>query len=346
MKLFVPGRLCLFGEHSDWAATYDVCTGACITVGLGIGIRARVSFSAEWLKLSTRIVSGPTKTVEIEMTPEALKVVAKSRGFFSYAAGAAYQASCHTQQEVGLHVSMSTDLPIRKGLASSAAVCVLIVRAFNKMFEYGFDVKEEMERAFQGEHMTGSMCGRMDQICAYGPVLSLLQFNNKQVSIETHRLEELIYIVLVDLNGRKNTRRILKELNLAYASGNTTIQQALGSDNLQIVDEAIPNLVRGNAEKVGELMRKAQAIFDAKIAPLSPRDLTAPKLHEVLELPSLQDLTYGGKGVGSQGDGTVQLVAKGKKEQQEIRSILREKGMKCYPLTLGETTYTDPSLEP
>jgi len=22
MKLFVPGRLCLFGEHSDWAAGY------------------------------------------------------------------------------------------------------------------------------------------------------------------------------------------------------------------------------------------------------------------------------------------------------------------------------------
>ena len=45
MNLFVCGRVCLFGEHSDWAANYigqneDVTTGKALVVGLNQGIYA------------------------------------------------------------------------------------------------------------------------------------------------------------------------------------------------------------------------------------------------------------------------------------------------------------------
>jgi len=33
VELFVPGRLCLFGEHSDWAADYGIHRGFCIVTG-------------------------------------------------------------------------------------------------------------------------------------------------------------------------------------------------------------------------------------------------------------------------------------------------------------------------
>ena len=38
IKLFVPGRLCLFGEHTDWAGHYrtmnaDIKPGAAIVLG-------------------------------------------------------------------------------------------------------------------------------------------------------------------------------------------------------------------------------------------------------------------------------------------------------------------------
>ena len=47
MKLFVPGRLCLFGEHSDWAGGYrkinpNIEKGRAIIVGIDRGIYARV----------------------------------------------------------------------------------------------------------------------------------------------------------------------------------------------------------------------------------------------------------------------------------------------------------------
>ncbi len=45
IELFVPGRLCLFGEHSDWAGKYrtmnsELVAGAAIVTGTEQGIYA------------------------------------------------------------------------------------------------------------------------------------------------------------------------------------------------------------------------------------------------------------------------------------------------------------------
>lgn len=40
VRLSVPGRLCLFGEHSDWAADYGIHRGFCIVTGTDQGITA------------------------------------------------------------------------------------------------------------------------------------------------------------------------------------------------------------------------------------------------------------------------------------------------------------------
>ena len=47
MKLFVPGRICLFGEHSDWAGGYRrinaaIEKGCTIITGTNQGIHAEV----------------------------------------------------------------------------------------------------------------------------------------------------------------------------------------------------------------------------------------------------------------------------------------------------------------
>jgi len=45
LNLFVPGRLCLFGEHSDWAGLHriinaDIVPGAALVTGIEQGIYA------------------------------------------------------------------------------------------------------------------------------------------------------------------------------------------------------------------------------------------------------------------------------------------------------------------
>ena len=75
-----------------------------------------------------------------------------------------------------------TDLPLRKGLSSSAAVCVLAARAFNRVYDLKLTVRGEMDLAYHGEITTPSQCGRMDQCCAFGPRPVLMTFDGDRLS--------------------------------------------------------------------------------------------------------------------------------------------------------------------
>jgi len=81
-------------------------------------------------------------------------------------------------------------------------------------------------------------------------------------------------------------------------------------------------------------MTQAQELFDKKVAPASWEDLRAPKLHAILNNESVKELTFGGKGVGSQGDGSVQFLAKDEKCQYNLINYLTSIGMTAYPLTI------------
>ncbi len=59
-----------------------------------------------------------------------------------------------------------TNLPMGKGLSSSAAVCVLIVNCFNIVYGLNLSLQDRMEIAYRGEIRTPSRCGRMDQCVA------------------------------------------------------------------------------------------------------------------------------------------------------------------------------------
>lgn len=111
-------------------------------------------------------------------------------------------------------------------------------------------------------------------------------------------------------------------------------QKALGEDNQRIINMAIEYMAKGDAEALGKLMIGAQTLFDTAVAPMCPEELTSPKLHEVLRDPIIQPFIYGGKGVGSQGDGSIQFLAKDKECQQKVIDYLNSRGMKAYPLTI------------
>ena len=95
MKLFVPGRLCLFGEHTDWAGHYrtmnaDIKPGAAIVTGIEQGIYAEVEKSAKF-ELSSQApeIDSLWQDFSCRMDESELKRIAKSGSFFCYCAGVA-----------------------------------------------------------------------------------------------------------------------------------------------------------------------------------------------------------------------------------------------------------------
>jgi UTP-glucose-1-phosphate uridylyltransferase/mevalonate kinase len=346
MKFFVPGRICLFGEHSDWAGSYrrinaSIGKGYTIIAGTNQGIYADIkphpSKLIMWATCDDGNREGP---IEIPMDRSALLDEAEKGGFFSYAAGVAYQVLTHYHVR-GLEIdNYKTDLPIKKGLSSSAAICVLVARAFNRIYDLKMNVRGEMEYGYLGEITTPSRCGRMDQGCAYGNKPIKMVYDGEQIDVKELSVPKDLFFVVVDLCAGKNTMEILKKLNQCYPFAENdlqlNVQEYLGPINKEINAQAQLMLEKGDAEGLGALMKKAQALFDQHLAPACPSQLTAPVLHKVLNYKPLQPYIFGGKGVGSQGDGSAQFVAKDEASQQKIVEIIEnEFNMPCLKLALG-----------
>ncbi len=345
MKLFVPGRICLFGEHSDWAGGYrrinaDIEKGYTIITGTNQGIHAEVKPHPTKLILTTTLCNetmmGPFK---VEMNSDTLLKEAQRGDFFSYACGVAYQVLTHYHVR-GLYINnYLTDLPVKKGLSSSAAICVLVARAFNRIYDLKMTTRGEMEYAYQGEVTTPSRCGRMDQGCAYGDRAILMTFDGDRIDVNELKVTKDLYFIIVDLNASKDTKKILAQLNYCYPFADDSIkrnvQKYLGLINKQIINEAIEAIEKGNSEKIGNLMKKAQKEFDKHLQPACPSQLNAPILHKVLKYKPIQPYILGGKGVGSQGDGSVQFIVKDENDQKKVMEILKSKlQMPCLPLIL------------
>ena len=201
MRIFVPGRLCLFGEHTDWAGEYRSVNpllekGYTLIVGTNQGIYANVLPNSTELIIRASLNDGRSyEPLKLPMESNTLKSIAKEGGFFSYAAGTAYQFLTHYGVG-GLEVdNYLTDLPIQKGLSSSAAFCVLIARAFNRLYDLKMTIRAEMEFAYLGERTTPSLCGRMDQACAYGNRPTLMIFDGEKIDLIELKVSKDLFLL-------------------------------------------------------------------------------------------------------------------------------------------------------
>lgn len=344
IKLFVPGRLCLFGEHTDWAGHYrtmnaDILPGAAIVTGIEQGIYAEVEKSSMFeVKSPALRTYGGWRDFSCKMNEQALKRVARSGDFFCYCAGvASYMLEWYKVGGVRIRITDMT-LPMKSGLSSSAAICVLVARAFNILYNLNLNTMGEMNIAYVGELRTSSRCGRLDQACAFGVKPNLMTFDGDEVEVQTLNVKKRLHWVFADLCGTKNTIKILADLNKAYPFASNEKEQrlhdALGKQNQDFINRAIKFMANGEVERLGRLMTETEEVFDRQVAPLCPNELRAPKLKAVLADEYIQSLTWGGKGVGSHGDGSVQFLARDADSQQQLVDYLIGKGMPAYKLTI------------
>ncbi len=343
IKLFVPGRLCLFGEHTDWAGHYrtmnaDIMPGASIVTGIEQGIYAEVEKSSIFeMHSDAEEINSVWHDFSCRMNDTELKRVARSGSFFCYCAGvASYMLEWYKVGGVRIRITKMT-LPMKSGLSSSAAICVLVARAFNLLYNLNLNTLGEMNIAYVGELRTSSRCGRLDQACAFGVKPNLMTFDGDEIEVKGLNVKKSLYWVFADLCAEKDTIKILSDLNKAYPFASTEAEQnlhkALGEWNHDLVQKAIKYMANGDAESLGRLMTEAEDMFDKYVAPMSSA-LWAPKLHQVLQDPQIQQWVWGGKGVGSHGDGSVQFLARSAEDQQRVIDYLNAQGMRAYPLTL------------
>ncbi|MCK5811930.1 MAG: hypothetical protein KAG94_03475 [Clostridiales bacterium] len=345
MELFIPGRLCLFGEHSDWTSLYqkdnlNIPNGQALLLLLQQGIHAKISKSQD-IHITSTVGQDLNKLIyhlDCEADISSLKPLVTSSTFFSYAASVCLYMITHYDTG-GITINNDiTTLPVKKGLASSASFSLLCVKAYNMVYNLKLSIEKQTSIAFQCELQTGSHCGKMDFSSAYDYPLLLTTFNNENVTFSKIKHSKPIYLVLVDLLGEKDTKKILNDLQIAYPFPNNKnekdLHYFLGKGNQIYVKKAISCIKKGNALALGQLMNAHQKDFDKFVTPFSHEQLRSVILHKLLGDKTIINYTYGGKGVGSHGDGSAQFIAKNYESQQYLLQYLSHLGYGCYEIII------------
>ena len=195
IHLFIPGRLCLFGEHSDWAGMYrfvnsSVEKGYAIVSGVEQGIYATAEKADRFIMCGAGEIS-EKEHWECEMDTAKLLETAQKGGYFSYVAGVASYIN-DNYSVGGIKITVEKrDLPMKSGLSSSAAVCVLVARAFNQLYNLKMNVKGEMQAAFS-EHRV---------VYNNNPILRWCLLNTAKKSTKSDSIE-MIQPVKIQANRR------------------------------------------------------------------------------------------------------------------------------------------------
>lgn len=227
--VFVPGRLCILGEHTDWAGGYR-SSDSSLSIGRTVVCCTNEGLYASCRRYKPQLCHYSTdrhvESFDEPLTESILSSIAATGEFYSYVAGTLLGILIHETygpllRTNGLSISnYRTDLPMKKGLSSSAAICVLVVRCFAAAYQIHISIEEVMSLAYDGEMRTPSRCGRMDQCVALGAGgLALMEFTGdtrRPCHITPLTTPKPLYLVVADLNAGKDTVTILRTLNSCY----------------------------------------------------------------------------------------------------------------------------------
>lgn len=89
---------------------------------------------------------------------------------------------------------------------------------------------------------------------------------------------------------------------------------------VNISHSAVQAIEHGDALGLAAQMNLAQALFDTCCTPNCPEQLTAPRLHTLMNDQILRGMCLAVKGVGSQGDGSAQLLCANASMQFKVNS--------------------------
>ncbi len=106
-------------------------------------------------------------------------------------------------------------------------------------------------------------------------------------------------------------------------------------DNVSICRSAKEAIECGDIHGLASAMTAAQTSFDKCAMPNCLSELTSPILHSVINDTHIRDLALAVKGVGSQGDGSVQFLCVDESRQHQVLEYMKiTYGMSGFKLTV------------
>ncbi|MGQ9513439.1 MAG: mevalonate kinase family protein [Thermoproteota archaeon] len=242
------------------------------------------------------------------------------------------------------------DLPVKKGLSSSAAICVAVAAAVDifsskkKVLSDSPISGEEMAKyaniAYVAEReILGVNCGQMDQYASAFGKLLYVDCSTAPAKVQKLKPSITLPIVIGDTRQRKDTPKILAWLGKRFEAREERFMEGM-RNIVRIVEEARRELERKDSsrERIGRLMNENQRYLDEYLqvsgsCPVSPSNL------DLLIRAALDAGALGAKLSGSGGGGAMLALTEPGDEDQ-IAEAIRRAGGDAYISRVAERGVT------
>lgn len=319
IQAWTPGRVCLLGEHCDWAH------GASLAAPLPLGIRAQllqdVSHTGQLTIHST--VGDQQLRASYRGRPDRTPA---ARGPLRYAAAVLDEITHRGWGPVSGTLRLETTLPMGRGFSSSAALSVVVATVLARHAGVAPDPSLVADVAYCAErHRVGIHCGRLDPLaCAFARPLLLEWPEPRLTPIEP---PAALPLVVAAFPSPRDTPAILRALSDAYGGGDQRVWQTIDRWG-ELARRGGVAIAAGDLPRLGGLMNEAQELYEQTLADHLPA-LRAPGLRRICARMRA-DGALGAKFSGAGGDGSVVVLAANASEAARLRAELLGEGLTAW----------------
>ncbi len=338
MEITTPGRICLFGEHSDYLGLP--------IIAMAISLRAKISGKK---RTDNQVIIHKPDINEIERFSIEDLHYTKSRDYFKSCI-----KTCQNEGLIfssGFECEVSSQIPIRAGASSSSAINVSWIHFLSKMADNPIEWTQEKigELTYQAESTEfNEPGGMMDQYTtAMGHIIHLESEPN--ISIQSFN-PKLGSFVLGDSDQPKDTMGILKRLNdsrveilniLRIKNPTINIHTMNNDINLSDLNNEQKKMYKGTVEN-RDLLKKALVeleknkpnyeligtlLTELHVVLRDIFDISTPKIESMLDA-AMNAGALGGKITGSGGGGC--MFAYAPDHPEKVAEAIEQTGGKAY----------------
>ncbi|MHA1699464.1 MAG: galactokinase [Promethearchaeota archaeon] len=332
-----PGRVCLFGEHQDYLGLAVI--PAAINMRTTIRYQT-LNISANTIKIQATDLD---KSFEFEIK-EKYEYTSHDLGYFQAAVEVLAKHE-YLPKLKPLECEVSSQIPIKSGLSSSAALLVAWIQTLNKANDLNLTTAEVGMLAYEAEHdILKIPCGMMDQLisafggiihlkCKIPPIITQIKANIEGIVVADTKIHKSTANVhSVRVKETKNGLEKLKEL-IDYdleltpfevvepylESLNETEKKRIIAvfKNRDITNEALRILKSGNVDydKIGKLLNRHQYYLREYF------EVSIKKIDDIIEAAMNQG-AIGGKLTGAGLGGSIVILAPN--HEQSVAQAIKE----------------------
>lgn len=333
VRVRYPGRICLLGEHCDWAG------GSSLTVPLPMGIDIRAEPARDGVTIKSELDG---ELIEGRWSWDTPKPENSPLRFVP-AAMAELKAAGLNLHPTELWVQ--SNLPAGRGFSSSAAFTLGVLDSIARVGGQNLSTSTLVEFAYNVEHTRlGIMCGRLDQAaCAAGQplVTTWTPGSDGQIEMTAKRIEPLgtLHLVVATFDRPRDTRRILSTLNQHHAgpvqdADGDAVREAI-AEFASAAERGAHALRNGKIQVLGEAMNRAQQVYEEN---LSERfaSTRAPRLIKTVRALRNRG-AIAAKFSGAGGDGSVVALFDNENEARACCIWLEEGALQAWYVPVGTT---------